>query len=272
PRSFTFIGNLPNQSRSTNSHIIEGFQGAIQKIILNNHSMNDIRHNAVELFNLSEYYGYPCQSNPCPSNQQCYQRESNNYTCIEQSKHHDASLELDGTVNVIYSYTPLNLNRNYFDLLLKTKHSSGLIFYIGETSISFFSKYISLILVNGFLQFETKIDINSSVVVVKSRIRIDDGRWHRVEIERFRRRIIMKLDDSHRYQTVLLSKETEFYPNPSYIYIGGYNRLCNYDEQHCRSYRGCLNNVTIDHNYLSLIKGDISQHRLLKPCSSNLTK
>ncbi|CAF1289873.1 unnamed protein product [Adineta steineri] len=272
PRSFTFIGNLPNQYRSTNSHIIEGFQGAIQKVILNNHSINDIRHNAIELFNLSEYYGYPCQSNPCPSNQQCYQRESNNYTCIEQSKHQDASLELDGTVNVIYSYTPLNLNRNYFDLLLKTKHSSGLIFYIGETSISFFSKYLSLILVNGFLQFETKIDINSSVVVVKSRIRIDDGRWHRVEIERFRRRIIMKLDDSHRYQTVLLSKETEFYPNPSYIYIGGYNRLCNYDEQHCRSYRGCLNNITIDHNYLSLIKGDINQHRLLKPCSSNLTK
>ena len=83
---------------------------------------------------------------------------------------------------------------------------------------------------------------------------------------RFRRRIIMKLDDHHRYQTVLSSKETEFDPNPSFIYLGGYHRLCSYDEQHCRSYRGCLKNVTIDNQYIHLINDEINQNRLLKQC------
>jgi hypothetical protein len=83
---------------------------------------------------------------------------------------------------------------------------------------------------------------------------------------RYRRRIIMKLDDHYPYQTVLSSQETEFNPNPSYIYIGGYHRLCSYDEQHCRSYRGCLKNVTIDDNYLNLINDEINRHRLLKQC------
>jgi hypothetical protein len=32
PRSFTFIGHLPNQYRLINSTIFEGFQGAIQKV------------------------------------------------------------------------------------------------------------------------------------------------------------------------------------------------------------------------------------------------
>ena len=32
PRSFTFIGYLPNPYRSTNSYIFQGFRGAIQKV------------------------------------------------------------------------------------------------------------------------------------------------------------------------------------------------------------------------------------------------
>jgi len=61
----------------------------------------------------------------------------------------------------------------------------GLIFYIGETSSSFFSSYLSLTLVDGFIQFTVKIDMNSTAVLLKSKIRIDDGRWHRIEIERY---------------------------------------------------------------------------------------
>ena len=87
-----------------------------------------------------------------------------------------------------------------------------------------------------------------------------------MRISRVRRRIIMKLDDIYRYQTVSLSKEIEFYPNPLYIYIGGYNQLCTYDEQHCQSFRGCLNNVTIDHNHFNLIHDQINQQQRLRPC------
>jgi hypothetical protein len=32
PRSFTFIGHLPNEYQSRNSYISEGFRGAIQKV------------------------------------------------------------------------------------------------------------------------------------------------------------------------------------------------------------------------------------------------
>lgn len=85
-------------------------------------------------------------------------------------------------------------------------------------------------------------------------------------IYRFRRRVTMKLDDHHRYQSVSLSKQTEFHPNPSYIHIGGYHRLCSYDEQHCRSYRGCLQNVSIDNQYIDLINDELTQYRILKQC------
>ena len=83
---------------------------------------------------------------------------------------------------------------------------------------------------------------------------------------RVRRRIIMKLDDIYHYQTVSLSKETDFHPNPSLIYIGGYNQLCGYDEQHCQSFHGCLRNVSIDENYLNLVHDQINKQRQLRPC------
>jgi hypothetical protein len=51
--------------------------------------------------------------------------------------------------------------------------------------VSFFSSYLSLTLVDGFIEFAVKIEKSSSVVQLKSKIRIDDGRWHRIEIERY---------------------------------------------------------------------------------------
>ncbi|CAF1014592.1 unnamed protein product [Adineta ricciae] len=263
PRSMTFIGNLPQQYRPKNSHLFEGFQGSIQKMIINNRVFPDIRQNALELFNITEYSDDPYRSHPFLL---CDQTDMDNATCIDQLKSSDTSAEFDGASNAVYAYTPQNLQRNDFDLLLKTKYSSGLVFFVGETTVSLFSKYLSLILVNGFLQFETKVDQHSGAILLKSKVRVDDGRWHRITIERVRRRIIMKLDDIYHYQTVSLSKETDFHPNPSLIYIGGYNQLCSYDEQHCQSFHGCLRNVSIDENYFNLVHDQINKQRQLHPC------
>lgn len=152
-------------------------------MIINNRVFTDIRQNSLELFNVTEYSGDPYQSHP---HLLCDQTDMNNATCLDQIKSSDTSAEFDGTSNGVYSYIPQNLQRNDFDLLLKTKYSSGLVFFVGETTVSFFSKYLSLILVNGFLQFETKVDQNSGAILLKSKVRIDDGRWHRVTIERYR--------------------------------------------------------------------------------------
>ena len=153
-------------------------------IINDQQIFDDLRFDAFEVFNITVYHGYPCQPNPCLFNSQCYQKDLNNYTCEDQNPRKDISLEFDGTINTIYPYKSSNINRNYFDLFVKTKYSLGLIFYMGETSLSFFSSYLSLTLVDGFVQFTAKIHMNSTAVLLKSKIRIDDGRWHRIEIER----------------------------------------------------------------------------------------
>ncbi|CAF3381609.1 unnamed protein product [Rotaria socialis] len=273
PRSFTFIGNLPIQYRSfdilSNSIIVEGFRGAIQKIILNNQLLDDIRQDSIELFNISEYHGYPCHPNPCTLNKICQQTELNNYTCHTRyrlSNIKDVSVELDGKQNLVYSYVPVNLNRNYFKLLFRTTNSYGLIFYMGDTTTNVFSQYLSLTVINGFLQFTVKTDLNSAEVFLRSKSRIDDGHWHRIEIERFRRRITMKLDDSTPRRAATMGKNTAFRPNPTYIYVGGYHRLCGHDEQHCRGYRGCLKNFLIDKYFIDLFNDEINQYSSLKQC------
>lgn len=150
--------------------------------------MHDIRQDAIELYNISEYRGYPCQPNPCALNKICQHTELNNYTCQPRYKNsniRDVSIELDGKQNLVYSYVPTNLHRNYFKLLFRTKSSYGLIFYIGDTKMNVFSQYVSLTVVNGFIQFTVKSDENATEVFLRSKTRIDDGQWHRIEIERF---------------------------------------------------------------------------------------
>jgi len=275
PRSFTFIGNLPIQYRSfdmlPNSIVLDGFRGAIQKMTINNQSWYDIRQDAIEIFNISQYYGYPCHPNPCTLNDMCQQTDMNNFTC--QARYaaaaiKDISVELDGRANLAYPYAPANLNRNYFKLLLRTKTSSGLIFYIGDT-VNVFSQYLSLTLVNGFIQFTAKIDSNATEVSLVSKLRVDDGQWHRIELERFRRRITMKLDENYPRRALLTTtKQTEFRPFSSSMHVGGFHRLCGQDEQHCRTFRGCLKNFLIDKTYLDFFHDEINQYHALRSCQS----
>jgi hypothetical protein len=249
--------------------------------------LNDIRQDALELFNISEHHGYPCQPNPCTYTDMCLHADLNNYTCHTRSKQTnqtDNSIELDGQVQLVYSYVPSNLNRNYFKLFLRTKTSYGLVFYIGDTS-DVFTQYLSLTIVNGFIQFTAKIDRNASSILLVSKVRVDDGQWHRIELERFvsirsimlnivlssrfRRRITMKLDDHYPRRAISTSQQTEFRPSSSSsMFIGGYHRLCDHDEQHCRTYRGCLKNFLLDKSQLDFVRDEIHQNRAVQSCQS----
>ncbi|CAF0750889.1 unnamed protein product, partial [Adineta steineri] len=136
--------------------------------------------------------------------------------------------------------------------------------YIGNTNTNSFSQYVSLTIVDGFIQFTVKLDKNFLI----SKIRVDDGQWYRVEIERFLRRITMKLDDNSPRRIVSSSRITEFRPYPPYIYIGGYHHLCSYNEQYCHTYRGCLKNFFIDKYFLDLLNDEINQQYSLKQCQT----
>ncbi len=60
-----------------------------------------------------------------------------------------------------------------------------MIFYIGSDAIkNVFSQYLSLTIINGYIQFTVKIDQNLTENFLISKIRVDDGQWHRIEIER----------------------------------------------------------------------------------------
>ncbi|CAF3792017.1 unnamed protein product [Adineta steineri] len=140
--------------------------------------------------------------------------------------------------------------------------------YIGNTNTNSFSQYVSLTIVDGFIQFTVKLDKNSDKNFLISKIRVDDGQWYRVEIERFLRRITMKLDDNSPRRIVSSSRMTEFRPYPTYIYIGGYHHLCSYNEQYCHTYRGCLKNFFIDKYFLDLLNDEINQQYSLKQCQT----
>lgn len=87
------------------------------------------------------------------------------------------------------------------------------------------------------------------------------------EIFRYHRRITMKLDDNYPRRAISSSRQTEFRPYPTYIYVGGYHRLCAYDEQHCQAYRGCIKNIFLDKYYLDLFNDEINHYYPLKQCT-----
>uniref|UniRef100_T1L3L3 Agrin n=1 Tax=Tetranychus urticae TaxID=32264 RepID=T1L3L3_TETUR len=78
-----YIGSIPG-SHSTHRefNISKGFNGAIQRIVVNGHVWDDLLDRAIEIYNVAKYVGPPCESpNPCSSSNAVCVPQFNHYTC-----------------------------------------------------------------------------------------------------------------------------------------------------------------------------------------------
>ncbi|CAF1038649.1 unnamed protein product [Didymodactylos carnosus] len=167
--------------------------------------------------------------------------------------------------------TALSQSRNYFNLSLKTKLLFGLIFYIGQlndTHPALYDRYLSLTVNNGYVEFSYKLQSNRNAIILKSKQRIDDGQWHRIEIRRIARYATLKIDNENLIQKIarnIKRSSNLTFDSDGYLYMGGYRRLCvHYPEHYCQPFQGCIQSFRIDKRHLNMIQDEKSIYTLNK--------
>ncbi|XP_044018032.1 agrin-like isoform X3 [Aphidius gifuensis] len=140
-----------------------------------------------------------------------------------------------------YDYTERKgQESNKFELRLRTTHSEGIIAWIGRGKI----EHLVLSLDEGHVVLTYKG--RNDQVILKSRERIDDGRFHHIKAARRRKATIIQIDDEQPNRVVT---DTTRLTTNGKLFIGG--------KPGHRGIRGCVTDFIIDKRRLPLARRKI---------------
>ncbi|XP_030748435.1 agrin-like isoform X2 [Sitophilus oryzae] len=145
-----------------------------------------------------------CSSFPCFHSSTCIDLPGATFTCICADNYTGPSCETEIVLKQYEtpsfsgrSYVILKTIEAYNKLIIEMEFKSytydGMLLYNAESD-SGIGDFVSLALVNGFVEF--KYNLGHGPVVMRSMDRIELGKFHRVVVKRYNRDGLLKLDDA----------------------------------------------------------------------------
>ncbi|KAF2984643.1 hypothetical protein EK904_012564, partial [Melospiza melodia maxima] len=261
-----FIGGVPNYDDvKKNSGILRPFSGSIQKIILNDRTI-DVKQDfsfGINLINAA----HPCVTSPCANGGTCVPKKDS-YEC-------DCPLGFDGQ-HCQKAITeaieiPQFIGRSYLtydnpDILkrvsgtrtnvfmrFKTTMKEGLLMWRGNSPMRPNSDFISLGLQEGALIFS--YNLGSGVASITVNGSFSDGRWHRVKAVRDGQSGKVTVDDYGARTGKSPGKMRQLNISGD-LYVGGMREIALHtNRQYLRGLVGCISHLTLSTDYhISLVE------------------
>ncbi|NWY02494.1 EGFLA protein, partial [Nothoprocta ornata] len=282
-----FIGGVPNYDAvKKNSGILRPFSGSIQKIILNDRTI-DVKQDFTFGVNL-ENAAHPCLSSPCTNGGSCVPKKDT-YEC-------DCPLGFDGQhcqkecgnycLNSITEAIeiPQFIGRSYLtydnpDILkrvsgsrtnvfmrFKTTMKEGLLLWRGDSPMRHNSDFISLGLQDGALIFSYNLGSGIASIMVNGSF--SDGRWHRVKAVRDGQSGKVTVDDYGARTGKSPGKMRQLNIN-GVLYVGGMKEIALHtNRQYLRGLVGCISHLTLSTDYHISLVEDAADGKNINMCGT----
>uniref|UniRef100_A0A8B9PVU3 EGF like, fibronectin type III and laminin G domains n=1 Tax=Apteryx owenii TaxID=8824 RepID=A0A8B9PVU3_APTOW len=282
-----FIGGVPNYDTvKKKSGILRPFSGSIQKIILNDRTI-DVKQDFTFGVNL-ENAAHPCLSSPCANGGSCVPKKDS-YEC-------DCPLGFDGQhcrkecgsycLNSITEAIeiPQFIGRSYLtydnpDILkrvsgsrtnvfmrFKTTMKEGLLMWRGDSPMRPNSDFISLGLQEGALIFS--YNLGSGIASITVNGSFSDGRWHRVKAVRDGQSGKVTVDDYGARTGKSPGKMRQLNIN-GVLYVGGMKEIALHtNRQYMRGLVGCISHFTLSTDYHVSLVEDAAGGKNINMCGT----
>ncbi|KAI6058093.1 hypothetical protein LUU34_01036500 [Aix galericulata] len=274
-----FIGGVPSYDAvKKNSGILRPFSGSIQKIILNDRTI-DVAHDFTFGVNL-ENAAHPCVSSPCANGGSCVPKKDS-YECdcplgfdgLHCQKAITEAIEIPqfiGRSYLIYN-NPDILKRvsgartNVF-MRFKTTMKEGLLMWRGDSPMRPNSDFISLGLQEGALIFSYNLGSGVASIVVNGSF--SDGRWHRVKAVRDGQSGKVTVDDYGARTGKSPGKMRQLNINGD-LYVGGMKEIALHtNRQYLRGLVGCISHLTLSTDYHISLVEDAADGKNINTCGT----
>lgn len=142
---------------------------------------------------------------------------------------------------------------NQFEIWFRTQSKSGLILWTqSNRGTSVKSDYLSIAINDGFVELSYNLGKQKELFILKSNLRVDDGRWHMVHVERNRRLGVLTLDNNRSVTGNSEAGATELNTD-GVLWIGGHPNLpAGLPADYYMGFVGCLKDLKVDNEYIPL--------------------
>ncbi|KFM77888.1 Agrin, partial [Stegodyphus mimosarum] len=257
-----YIGGVPDlRYVHRDSGIEKGFDGAIQRIVMNGEPWEHLTSKAVRASGIRNYKGPPCTDGICLHAGVCVP-EFNSYKCHCNAKFIGERCEkrirkkdfqryvsFNGTTYLSFPYKNTKGSRsrksNRFQIRFRTRHSSGLLFWTNKGS-SLKGDYLAVALIDGYPELSYNLGKQSEHWAIRSDQRVNDGLWHSLTFHRKKRLGEIRVDRSHTVSNMSEPGATDLNTD-GILWIGGSPKLpFGLPVAYYQGFTGCVSSIIID--------------------------
>ncbi|CAH1955676.1 unnamed protein product [Acanthoscelides obtectus] len=256
----------------------KGFKGAIQRVILNGHllpistslpdcnlrtSFNSTGCGA----NIGYYDGLPCSmsKNPCQNNGVCIP-DLEDFTCKCPSNFKGKYCEMVDEDNLALKFSGMTFlqyrNRGYrrrkpergnrYELRIRTFITDGLLLWRSKNR-NIAEDYLSVAIVDGYPEFSFNLGLRNTFWAIRSKIRVDDGEWHTIQVRRRKRVGFISVDGHPSIKGIARTGAISLRTN-SKLWIGGTSVLPpGLPSAYYKGFDGCIKQILVNAKPLDLL-------------------
>ncbi|KAM8960879.1 pikachurin [Pelodytes ibericus] len=282
-----YIGGVPNYDTvKKNSGVLRPFSGSIQRLILNDRSINLV-HGLSAGVNLQNAR-HPCSTVPCANGGSCRpkhdgyecdcplgfdgkncQKECGNY-CINIITEAIEIPQFIGRSYLIYDSREIlkrvSGSRTNIFMRFKTTVKDGLLMWRGDSPMKANSDFISLGLQEGTLVFS--YNLGSGMVSIMVNESFSDGRWHRVKAVRDGQSGKVTVDDygARTGKSPGLMRQLNINGD---LYVGGMREIALHtNRQYVGGLIGCISHFTLSTDYHVSLVEDAADGKNINTCGA----
>ncbi|XP_059489147.1 agrin-like isoform X3 [Neocloeon triangulifer] len=267
-----YIGGVPALSEvSRDSGVTIGLNGAIQRVVVNGEVLDDLVKRANSKRGVSHYSGPPCSGNasPCKNGGVCHPRLNSflckcapSYTGDQcQQRIGDDGLErpvkFTGETFLQYSNKAIHKQRkgernNRYELKVRTQEDNGLLLWTNRGN-TLKDDFLAIAVINGYPEISFNLGRQKNLLAIRSRVKISDGVWHSITVQRRKRQAQISVDGSTPIKGVAEQGASLLNTNGR-LWIGGAPTLPpGLPAQYYLGFRGCVTSVKVDKRPLHLV-------------------
>ncbi|XP_050719912.1 agrin-like isoform X4 [Eriocheir sinensis] len=264
-----YLGGLENFTTAhPDSGVTMGLNGAIQRLLVNSEVFDNLDERATGGRGVRRYRGPPCQMNPCENGGVCHPFRNRflckclaTYTGKFCEKRVDEEqmmkpVKFDGQTFLRFPNMVYRIRRgqttNHFEIRFRATTPNGVLVWLNKGS-TVSRDYFALTINGGFVELSFNLGTQQALLIIKSKVRVDDGQWHMLVVHRRKRLGVLRVDNERPVKGLAERGSTTLNTNGK-LWIGGSPKMPRgLPPAYYQGFRGCIDSIQVENRDLNLV-------------------